>query len=254
MQREISQRVSNTLAMLPDNAHHAFYELLASVKMPGMGYLEVLWWLHQALKPKLYVEIGVRQGNSLFLADKSTRCIGIDPRPNLAEMRENVELSVTTSAKFFYHSERAETVRDFDLAFIDGDHSFEQAARDFANLERLAGLHSIIAIHDVIPMDERTAQPPDPVTGHTPPFHTGNVWRLMAAIVADRPDLVAITIPCAPSGLGLVGRFGTPGAVGVRGIEAWSSDTFPTDWDDAVKMLNIIPNDPKQWGAALRTR
>lgn len=243
MQREICKRITDLLATLPDNTHHVVYELLAALKLPGMNYLQTLYGLHLALKPKLYVEIGVRRGESLFLADPSTRCVAIDPDPRLPEMRENVEVNVTTSDKFFYNEERAESIRGFDLAFIDGDHSFEQAARDFTNLERLAGPHSIIAIHDVIPMDERTATP-TPETS----FHTGDVWQLMAGIVAYRPDLVALTVACPPSGLGLVGRFNPPPA---DAIQKWNCP-FPTDWEVAVRMLNIFTNDPKVWGPALQ--
>lgn len=246
MQRELCARITELLATVPIQDPFG-YEALAKLKLPGVNYLEVLKLLHAGLKPKLYVEIGVRAGDSLYLAGEAANCIAIDPAPRLPRFQQNFNLHVSSSDKFFYYEDRAETCRGFDLAFIDGDHSFEQAARDFSNLEKLAGPHSIIVINGVIPMDERTSTPEADTA-----FHTGDVWRLMAAIVADRPDLIAFTIGCPPAGLGIVGRFGTHGATGMRGIEVWAADAFPRDWDHVVRRFNIVDNHPGAWMAALQ--
>lgn len=250
-QLEICDRVAWVLENMhvPDPGG---YEGLAAMRMPGMDYLEILKLLHQGLKPKLYVEIGVRQGHSLFLANPETRCVAIDPEPRLAAMRPNVELSVTTSDKFFYHPDRSTTALGFDLAFIDGDHSFEQAARDFANLEQRAKPTSIIVIHDTIPMDERTATPKAQTS-----FHTGDVWRLGAALAHWRRDLAVVTVPCVPTGLTLVGNFRATEShiawgIGAGGYEWGRALPFTADWDSLVHRLNISENNPAIWSAALK--
>jgi predicted O-methyltransferase YrrM len=250
MQGELCDRIALTLSTGQIHDPHG-YEALACLKLPGPSYLSVLRTLHLALKPKLYVEIGVRLGTSLMQADPETRCIAIDPAPAwpLVPKRPNIQYNISTSDGFFAREEKREACRGFDLAFIDGDHSFAQAAKDFENLEKLAGPTSIIAIHDVIPMDEKTAQ----AEAASPEgFHTGDVWRLMREIVRWRRDLVAFTIACAPSGLGIVGRFGSY-SYGT-GTTAWYQRSEPEpythDWTVQTRMLNIIPNEPDAIRAA----
>lgn len=243
MQRELCARITELLATVPIQDPFG-YEALAKLKLPGMNYLDVLKLLHAGLKPKLYVEIGVGIGDSLMQADEATKCISIDPAPRVFRSSDNWTIYPTSSDKFFYNEERAESARGFDLAFIDGDHSFEQAARDFTNLEKLSGPHSIIVINGVIPMDERTSTPEADTA-----FHTGDVWRLMAYIVNKRDDLIAFTIACPPAGLGIVGRFGPTGDdvdLGAAPIK------IHTDWDVVKSLLNIIDNHPGAWMVALQ--
>jgi hypothetical protein len=64
VQREICERIAQTLATGIVHDHHG-YDALAYVKLPGPNYLATLRALHMALQPKLYVEIGVRDGDSL---------------------------------------------------------------------------------------------------------------------------------------------------------------------------------------------
>ena len=72
MQAEICTRIAETLATAPVHDHHG-YDALAYLKLPGPDYREVLRTLHAALQPNLYVEIGVRRGDTLRLADPRSR-------------------------------------------------------------------------------------------------------------------------------------------------------------------------------------
>lgn len=236
MQREICARIAQVLSTGTVTDWRG-YEALARLKLPGPDYLQVLKSLHHSCWPKLYVEIGVRGGDSLRCAHPNTRCIGIEKEfnPVLAQ-QVNWVMNYTTSDHFF--EIRADTARGFDLAFIDGDHSFEQALRDFNNLEALAKPSSIICLHDVIPMDEHTSR------AEETSFHTGEVWRLMQAIVAERHDLMAFTVPCAPSGLGMIGKFDNAefsiekAHWAARALE-YADVPFPGDWDAQVRLLRI---------------
>jgi len=240
MQAEICERIAETLETAPIHDHLG-YEALAYIKLPGPDYLKVLHTLHCVLEPKLYVEIGVRRGDSMKQALPETRVIGIDPSPSVG-FRPNTVIASATSDEFFKLEVNREKCRGFDLALIDGDHSFDQALRDFQNLEALAKPTSIICLHDVIPMDERTAQPKSDGVS----FHTGDVWKLMASLVATRQDLIAFTIATPPTGLGVVGRFGS------NTRAAWFDWKFPSTWDEQVKFLNIIPNNADAVRAAFR--
>lgn len=241
MQGQLRLRINQLLEQGVQD--HIGYETLARLLLPGPDYYEHLGYLHKALVPKLYVEIGVRDGRSLALAAPATRCIAIDPQPrvNIPEWpnRKTTTWAITHSDRYFEREDAPKKVKGFDLALIDGDHSFAQALRDFENLEKLAGPASIITLHDVIPMDERTATP---TCGTS--FWTGDVWRLMASLVA-RPDLVAFTVATPPTGLGIIGRFGSiVGSTPQGVIDAVMQLPFPSTWEDAVHMLNIVPNEP----------
>jgi Methyltransferase domain len=246
-QAELCARIADALTTDAVHLEHGWrgYDTLARLKLPGPDYLDVLSALHRTLKPKLYVEIGVRKGDSLHLALPETRCIGIDPKLSFGAIeRPNTVLCSTTSDEFFADEGRCDRVRGFDLALIDGDHSFDQALRDFKNLERLAKPSSVVCIHDVIPMDERTAQP-EPIDKSA--FHTGDVWRLMRSIVKKRRDLIAFTVACPPSGLGIVGRFNPFAEGALRPL-----CPFPATWAEQVDALNIIPNDGAAIAAAFQ--
>lgn len=246
VQEEICARIARVLAD-KDIYDPEGYETLANLKLPGRHYLQVLAALHRVLQPKLYLEIGVHRGMSLRLASPATKCIAIDPEPIVEHQPVNTLLAITTSDKFFASDAQRARAKGFDLAFIDGDHNAEQARRDFENLEGLAGPHSVIVLHDVIPMDERTAQPVPSGPGS---FWSGDVWRLMAGIVDGRPDLVAFTVACPPSGLGIIGRFGNaPWRGAVTPLLACG---FPAEWAEQRRLLNIVPNDPQSILAAFK--
>lgn len=234
-------------ALKTTTIHDPFgYEALAYAKLMGPNYLAILRALHLTLKPKLYVEIGVREGDSIVQALPETRIVGIDPviQVSPADGRPaSVLLASTTSDEFFKIRVMREKCRGFDLAFIDGDHSYAQAKRDLENLVALAKPSSIICLHDVIPMDERTSQ----ASSEGLSFHTGDVWKLMAWVIETQPDLIAFTIACPPTGLGVIGK------INPLGLAVWDDlnfTAFPA-WDEQERLLNIIPNTSEAIMAAL---
>jgi len=137
------------------------HDLLSGLFLHGEIYLGVLARIHQHLKPRTYVEIGVEFGDSLRLALPGTIALGIDPQPRLTYAPPaNLRIFIETSDEFFARRDlRAElNGLPLDLAFIDGMHHFEYALRDFMNLERWCAPESTILIDDCFPHDRRTAQ------------------------------------------------------------------------------------------------
>src|SRR5262245_23282994 len=55
-------------------------------------YLTFLGKMHRHARPRVYLEIGVFKGTSLAKTLPSTRVIGIDPDPHVAERRHNWEI------------------------------------------------------------------------------------------------------------------------------------------------------------------
>lgn len=176
---------------------------LALARRPGPGYRKWLEILHGALRPGLYVEIGVETGRTLRIAKPGTAVIGIDPDPRLpadGAAAPDVRVFAMTSQEFFATSEAVAALPGpVDLAFIDGDHRFASVLHDFLELEARMAPDGVIALHDTWPLDARTAGSTR-LTG----FYSGDGWKLVPCLRALRPDLRLMTIPAAPTGLTLV--------------------------------------------------
>lgn len=179
------------------------HEIVASMRFPGPNYYEVLRWLHEELKPKTYLEIGVFRGNFLKLAIPPAVALGIDPFPEVDDSwsAQTRILSITSKEFFARHTLREFFGIDcFSLAFVDGLHQFEQAIDDIFHLEAYAQPESVIAVHDTIPLDEKTS-----ARERRTMFHTGDVWKVIPFLKFHRPDLEVITVRTGPSGLTLIG-------------------------------------------------
>lgn len=199
-----------------DEARH----LLAAHELAGYDYYEVLAGLHERIRPRTYLEIGVHSGMSFALAAPATQAIGIDPSPALEqEPPEGHAIHRQTSDAFFAGHRREDVLEHpVELAFIDGMHVFDFVLRDFINVERWSSPDGVIVLHDMYPFDEvsanRRATGPS-VTGRTrrtalravnrySAFWTGDVWRLLMVLRMHRPDLTITTLPALPTGLTLV--------------------------------------------------
>lgn len=174
----------------------------AQCALPGSDYYTALGWIHQIIQPENYVEIGIRNGDSLRKVMPSTRCIGIDPAPNLVgEMPPIFQMFAMTSDDFFASHVLSILLQGVTLrvAFIDGLHLWEQALKDFINLESYTDSCSILLLHDSLPLDHVTSE-----RVRTTHFYSGDVWKLTACLKNERPDLRMATIPAGPTGLTLV--------------------------------------------------
>jgi hypothetical protein len=174
---------------------------------PAGDYRELLNRVHCTLVPRTYAEIGLSEGRSFSLALPGTKAVGIDPtfrkftvyRPSTSDVR----CYSMTSDDFFARHDLRRTLdgQPLDLAFIDGMHLFEYALRDFANLERCAGTRSIILLHDCNPATRLTASR-ERTPGHK--LWASDVWKVVACLKQERPDLDITVVDVAPTGLGII--------------------------------------------------
>ena len=170
-------------------------------RLPGPAYYKVLRWIHRALEPANYVEIGVHKGVSLEQARETTPTIGIDPAPSIRhKLSPAATIYEITSDDFFAEHDLRELLGGpVELAFIDGLHLFEQVLHDFANLERYSTAETVIILHDCLPLNQVTA-----ARERTTDFYCGDVWKATLALRRRRPDLDMVIVPTAPTGLCLV--------------------------------------------------
>ena len=178
----------------------ALRRALASLR--SRGYYRALSRLHAELRPRTYLEIGVRKGDSLALAGGAKVCVGVDPQPILTRpAASNCRIFEETSDDFFGGHDLREIMggRDLDLAFIDGMHLFEFVLRDLANVERCASPGTLAVLHDCLPVDAVSA-----TRDRTTSLWTGDVWKCVFALRKHRPALTLTVIDVGPSGLLMV--------------------------------------------------
>ena len=221
------------------------YPLLSRALMPGEPYRDVIERFHTWLNPRSYVEIGVATGATIALARPPCVVVGIDPKPSLQN-------GVATAVKLFpvesdiYFASRVLAVdleaERFDLAFIDGLHVFQQALRDFINIERFAGTGSVVLLHDCIPIDAQTATAERRTT-----FWTGDVWKVIAALLKWRPDLDVQSVATAPSGLGVICRLDPQSRVLADNFDVIVAEFVdqapPVSTEDQRRQLSVVAND-----------
>ncbi len=218
---------------------------LASVTLPGADYRSVLAWIHEALRPRTYVEIGVESGATLALARPPTLALGIDPAPRVSHtFGVPTRLFVTTSDDFFA---RHDLIAELDgqrveLAFIDGLHTFDQALKDFANLERSANASTVIVFHDILPLDAISS-----ARVRRSDFWTGDTWKVLPALRRYRPDLAVFVVPTAPSGLAVVSGLDPSSTILVEAFDQIVAGLMPltlADWQAQQRAFGptTIPN------------
>ncbi|HEX7388508.1 MAG TPA: class I SAM-dependent methyltransferase [Acidiphilium sp.] len=177
--------------------------------LQGQNYLHYIRSLHERMKPRTYLEIGTRSGDSLALTDAVS--IAIDPAfaisADVIGRKPACLFFQTTSDEFFRNFDPMRLLGgSIDLAFLDGLHLFEVLLRDFINTERSCRSDSVILMHDCIPSDVYMAERiDDPVHRHRmgskQDWWAGDVWKIAPILQRWRPDIELIALDCVPTGL-----------------------------------------------------
>ncbi len=221
------------------------HDFLARMGLHGPHYSDVLVRIHEFLRPRTYLEIGVDRGASFSRARRETIALGIDPDPHIdVPLGPRQRVFRQTSDEFFAgHDVLAELggLR-LELAFIDGMHWFEFALRDFMNVERLCARDATILVHDVFPPDRQSAE-----RERTAAFWTGDVWRLVLLLRKYRPELSVHTVAAPPSGLAVIRNL-DPESRFIRDnlddlVREYSALDYSTIEFHRAEMLNLHAND-----------
>ena len=221
------------------------FRLQIEALLPGEDYRKVISLFHDWLKPNSYTEIGVFKGETLALASSETKIIGIDPKPRISSIAKlNAKIYSITSDEFFEHYNLLEELGEsrLALAFIDGLHLFEQALKDFINLERYADENTVILVHDCLPVNQTISS-----RKRRSGYWAGDVWKLIPCLKKYRPDLSIHTIATPPSGLGLIMNLNPNSSVLHSKFDQIVSEYQNLSYKYLLKsgkneLLNIIPN------------
>ena len=220
------------------------YRGLCRLTFPGDDHVRLLRALHENVRPKFYVEIGVSKGVSISVAGPATDAVGVDPMPQIARrLPANILIFAETSDAFFaaYEARAQFAKRKIDMAFIDGLHLYEQALRDFINVEKRAAGTGLIALHDCIPFDNIAAG-----RDYHAPYWVGDVWKCLAILMDHRPDLHIEIVGAPPSGLVLVSKLNPDSRVLDERSDSLVRDYGPlrfADWEtNYAKRIKLIPS------------
>ncbi len=110
----------------------------------------------QMIKAKCYIELGVRQGQTINEMVKYVdHCIGVDISDDFKHLYDSrVDFKHMDTDSF-----RQEWNKPVDMIFIDADHSHESSYNDFINYKDLVKDDGIILLHDTCPCNEDMTKP-----------------------------------------------------------------------------------------------
>lgn len=175
-----------------------------------------------------YLEIGVSTGDC-YREIKCDRKQWIDPQPKCNEPGG----IYMPSDDAFLAMDDNET---FDLIFIDGDHRWEQVARDIDNaIERLS-YQGTIVMHDCNPQSEQ-AQLPYPTTGDW----NGDVWKAYVLARAKYRDTHVMLVVDTDQGLGVIRKLND---FSLKGRVRYKPDLSELTWryldENRQDLLNLL--------------
>ena len=140
----------------------------------GPWWTEILAGVALSYTDCCYVEIGVEHGTSInVVASCCAEVHGCDIADRSAGMPRGARFWQMSSDEFFERYDGSPP----HLVFIDGDHAYEQARRDFDNAVRILAPGGTIAVHDTWPGDDEAERRPE---------RCGEVWRLEAELEGEK--------------------------------------------------------------------
>ena len=171
-----------------------------------MNRIDVIRAAVEATGAERYLEIGVKDGVCFHAIDVPTR-VAVDPRfrfrrPLASRARTALHARTgslyfpTTSDRFF--ERHARRLAPFDVVFVDGLHTYDQAYRDVANALDVLGEGGVVVVHDCNPTSAAAAAPSLELAARTDGWAgewSGDVYKAIVRLRA-RGDIRASVLDC----------------------------------------------------------
>jgi hypothetical protein len=193
-----------------------------------MNRLHVIQRIADAVKCKVYLEIGVNTGE-IFFQVRSPLKIAVDPDFKFSSFqrfkrgsvrpvfRGEREMFFEKTSDDFFNADSGILKNGIDVAFIDGLHTYDQVMRDVQNTLRFLNPAGIIILHDCNPLNASGAWPvknsirevlelaaAGKVSGWNGMWN-GDVWKAVVHIRAAEKNLNLFTLDL-DWGLGILSR------------------------------------------------
>lgn len=150
------------------------------------------------LPPRIsYLEIGIENART-FVNVHANEKVGVDPFPliSTSELPNSVQIMTIKSDAFFQREDL-----EFDLAFIDGLHTWDQTYRDIVNAFNSGSEDIVLLVDDVVPSDKYAAlrdqiacQVAKKGNGVNDNFWMGDVYKVVKLLSKYHPELSLCTI------------------------------------------------------------
>lgn len=170
-----------------------------------MEFRDLIQELVRLFKVKVYMELGTKAGytfNTIAAMDEITDAIGIDIKRDyrIPKQFKVVFYEMTTDKAFktIVKGMDGPPMEFVDLLFIDADHTFQQAQKDFLNFSQFVKEGTgLILLHDTHPINRRL----------TRPGYCSDAWKL-ARLIREALDLrerfEIVTLPGPYAGMSIV--------------------------------------------------
>jgi hypothetical protein len=198
-----------------------------------------------------YLEIGIFDGDNFFQI-KARHKIAVDPNIKFSRKRRvkwiiknfynlTAKYYESTSDQFFAQINQKDK---FDVIFIDGLHTYEQALRDVSNSLINLRENGIIVLHDCNPPNRAAAHPAMSfkhaadmkLTGWTEEW-CGDVWKTVCYLRSQKKDLKVFVLDC-DYGLGIVMK-GNPDTCLSLSEDVLAKMTYENLANDKINLLNL---------------
>lgn len=162
-----------------------------------MHHSTFIGYLASIYKPKIYVELGLYEGETLTkVRPHAETAYGIDMKSNqhLESLKKynNVNIIYSSTDVFFESFDKK-----IDMAFIDADHCIESCMKDLENVLSRLNPGGVILLHDTDPESDKLIDP----------GYCGDSYKIVD-ILENNLDLNITTIPISEAGLSIVTRKG----------------------------------------------
>jgi predicted O-methyltransferase YrrM len=141
---------------------------------------------------QVYLELGTYDGHTFnHVLPIVKRGICVDVVDKRLKKLAGSEFHLMTTDVFFtqFHD-------PVDVVFIDADHCYESARKDFENSLKLLNQFGIIIMHDS-----------DPITReYSSPGYCGDSYRMVDYITETHPELNIMTLPFTCTGISIINR------------------------------------------------